>query len=65
MRAELVMCARLVVLDVGVLVPLVCPDGSSTSDESGVVGLDVAALNAGRRSEVRDGEGGKGTGGRL
>jgi hypothetical protein len=48
-----------------VLVPLVCPDGSSTSDESGVVGLDVAALNAGRRSDVSDGDGGKGTGGRL
>jgi hypothetical protein len=59
------MCARLAVLDVGVLVPLVCPDGSSTSDESGVVGLDVAALNAGRRSDVSDGDGGKGTGGRL
>lgn len=65
MRAELVMCARFVVLDVGVLVPWVCPDGSSTSDESGVVGLEVAALNAGRRSDVRDGEGGRGTGGRL
>lgn len=63
--AEFVMWARFVVLDVGVLVPLVCPYGPSTSDESGVVGLEVAALNAGRRREVRDGEGGRGTGGLL
>lgn len=65
MRAELVMCARFVVLEVGVLVPLVGPYGSSTSDESGVVGREVAALKAGRRREVKDGEGGSGTGGLL
>lgn len=65
MRAESVMRARLVVLEVGVLVPLVCPVGRSTSDESGVVGRDVAALKAGRRRDVSDGDGGKGTGGRL
>jgi hypothetical protein len=53
------------VLDARVLVPLVGglrPAGSSTSDESGVVGLDA---NEGRSSEVRDGDGGRGTGGLL
>lgn len=53
--------------DVGVLVPLLCDPALevSTSDESGVVGLDVGRLNAGRRSEVSDGDGGRGFGGRL
>ena len=63
-RAEF---ARFVVLDAGVLVP--CDDcpfrGTSTSDDSGVVGRDVAALNVGRSKDVRDGEGGSGVGGLL
>ena len=40
----------MVVLEVGVLV-------YSTSEESGVVGREVAALKAGRRREVSEGEG--------
>lgn len=32
---------------------------------SGVVGRDVVVENEGRRSEVSDGEGGSGVGGRL
>jgi hypothetical protein len=63
------MLARLVVVDVGVLVPFVVmaavPGGSSTSEESGVVGRDVWVLNDGRSRDVRDGDGGRGVGGRL
>jgi hypothetical protein len=53
------------VLDARVLVPLfggLRPADSSTSEESGVVVLEA---NDGRRSEVRDGEGGRGVGGLL
>jgi hypothetical protein len=53
---------------VGVLVPSVvapAPDGRSTSDESGVVGCEFVVLNDGRRSDVRDGDGGRGVGGLL
>ncbi|KAI4653248.1 uncharacterized protein J4E79_008762 [Alternaria viburni] len=53
---------------VGVLVPVVCEPAlvyPSTSDESGVVGLEVGRLNAGRSSEVSDGDGGSGVGGLL
>lgn len=57
-RAVAVRWCRFVVLEVGVLV-------YSTSEESGVVGRLVAALKAGRRREVSEGEGGSGTGGRL
>lgn len=65
-HADLVMLARFVVVEVGVFVPLVpIPFGNSTSDESGVVGREVCVLKEGRRSEVREGEGGRGVGGRL
>jgi hypothetical protein len=62
------MLARFVVVEVGVLVPLVAPvapEGSSASDESGVVGLEVVVLKEGRSSDVKDGDGGSGVGGRL
>ncbi len=39
--------------------------GVSFSESSGVVGLDVVVENDGRSKEVRDGEGGRGVGGRL
>ena len=39
--------------------------GVSTSELSGVVGRDVVVEKGGRRREVRDGEGGRGVGGRL
>lgn len=59
------MLARLV--EVGVLVPFVAavPEGRSTSEESGVVGREVCVLKDGRSREVREGEGGRGVGGRL
>lgn len=63
-RADFVMLARLVVVEVGVLVPFV-PVGSSTSEESGVVGREVCVLKDGRRRDVSEGEGGSGVGGRL
>ena len=50
------------------LVPVVCEPAlvyPSTSDESGVVGLEVGRLKAGRSSEVNDGDGGSGVGGLL
>lgn len=37
----------------------------SSDDGSGVVGRDVCALKLGRRRDVRDGDGGRGVGGRL
>lgn len=68
-RADFVILARfVVVVDVGVLVPLVAvpgPFGRSTSEESGVVGREVVVLNDGRRREVREGDGGSGVGGLL
>ena len=39
--------------------------GVSFSELSGVVGLDVVVENDGRSKEVKDGDGGKGVGGRL
>ena len=39
--------------------------GVSFSELSGVVGRDVVVENDGRRRDVKDGEGGKGVGGRL
>ena len=39
--------------------------GVSFSELSGVVGLEVLVENDGRRREVREGEGGRGVGGRL
>ncbi len=39
--------------------------GVSTSELSGVVGREVVVEKGGRRSDVRDGEGGRGVGGRL
>jgi hypothetical protein len=53
---------------VGVLVPSVVapvPEGRSTSDESGVVCREFVVLNEGRRSEVSEGDGGRGVGGLL
>jgi hypothetical protein len=53
------------VLEAAVLAPVLGtlrPVDSSTSDDSGVVCLDA---NDGRRSEVRDGDGGRGFGGLL
>lgn len=50
------------------LVPVVCEPAlvyPSTSDESGVVGLEVGRLKAGRRSDVNEGDGGRGVGGLL
>lgn len=38
---------------------------ASVSEDSGVAGRDVCVLNGGRRSEVSDGDGGRGVGGRL
>lgn len=67
-RADFVMLARFVVEDAGVLVPWVTvpvPVGTSTSEESGVVGRDVVVLKEGRRSEVNEGDGGSGVGGLL
>lgn len=64
-HADLVMLARFVVVEVGVFVPFVPIPCNSTSDESGVVGREVCVLKEGRRSEVREGEGGRGVGGRL
>lgn len=62
-RADL---TRLDVLDARVLVPLGgglrVLVGSSMSEESGVVGREA---KDGRRREVREGEGGRGIGGRL
>ena len=60
-RADFVMLARLLVDDVPVATVL----AMSTSDESGVVRRDVVVLKDGRRSDVNEGEGGSGTGGRL
>ena len=54
--------------DGGVDVPAVVPttdEWTSTSDESGVVGRLVCVLNEGRRRDVKDGDGGRGVGGRL
>ena len=65
MRNEVVSAAAL--FDDGVCVPV--PEGNvergvcSSDDGSGVVGRE--ALKAGRSSEVSDGEGGRGVGGRL
>lgn len=62
------MLARLVVVDVGVLVPFVrVPDcvGTSTSEESGVDGREVVVLKDGRSNEVNEGDGGRGVGGLL
>lgn len=39
--------------------------GVSFSELSGVVGRDVVVENDGRRRDVKDGEAGKGVGGRL
>jgi hypothetical protein len=53
------------VLDARVLVDVLGvfkPPGSSTSDESGVVGLDA---KDGRSSDFREGDGGSGVGGLL
>ena len=55
-------------LDVSLLLLCTAPLGReemSTSEESGVVGRDVAVLNEGRSSDVKDGEGGRGVGGLL
>lgn len=53
----------------GVWVPLtprpIREDPPSSEDGSGVVGREVVALKFGRRRDVRDGEGGRGVGGRL
>jgi hypothetical protein len=54
------MLARLVV-DVPVATVL----AKSTSDDSGVVRREVVVLKDGRRSDVNEGEGGRGSGGRL
>jgi hypothetical protein len=63
------MLARLAEADVpGVFVPVVpapVAGGISTSDDSGVDRRDVVELNEGRRSDVSDGDGGRGSGGRL
>ena len=59
-RADFVMLARLVV-DVPVATVL----AKSTSDDSGVVRREVVVLKDGRRSDVNEGEGGRGSGGRL
>lgn len=62
------MLARLVVLDVGVFALVeadLAPEGTSTSDESGVVGRELVVLNDGRKRDVREGDGGNGVGGRL
>lgn len=40
-------------------------EGRSASLESGVVGREVCVLKEGRRSDVREGDGGRGVGGRL
>lgn len=64
-RAEL---ARFVVLEGGWLELYTLRSGllgRSTSEESGVVGRDVAALKAGRSSDVSEGDGGSGVGGLL
>lgn len=37
----------------------------SASEELAVLGRDVVVLKEGRRSDVKDGEGGRGVGGRL
>ena len=39
--------------------------GVSFSELSGVVGLEVVVENEGRSKDVKDGEGGRGVGGRL
>ena len=57
-RADLATTAA---VEVGVEVPF----GPSTSLESGVVGREFWELKEGRRRDVREGDGGKGVGGRL
>ncbi len=61
-RAARADAATAAAVEVAVPVPVVVCSGS---EESGVVGREVCALKEGRRREVRDGEGGRGVGGRL
>lgn len=63
-RADLVILAKFAD-DAGVFVPSPVLVGTSTSEESGVVGRDVVVLNDGRSSDVNEGDGGSGVGGLL